>query len=155
CGRDLRRRRERPHDPPPRRDRGAARSTGLDHARRPPEGARPAGGPRPLPLPASPSRGRDRGRTPRPEERPMTIDESARALAGVRAFAAALGPATAANAQDKSPRVYENKLTPIAAPRPILAAHPEFIEPVREVARFEAPAIVEDEGADLSVRAWR
>ena len=31
----------------------------------------------------------------------------------------------------------------------------EFIEPIRETVRWEAPAIVEDEQADLHVRAWR
>lgn len=85
----------------------------------------------------------------------MTIPESARVLAGFLTLGLALAPAEPAHAQDRTTRVYENRLTPIASPRPILANHPEFIEPVREVARFEAPAIVQDEGADLSVRAWR
>lgn len=52
-------------------------------------------------------------------------------------------------------RIYENTLTPIEDPLPILADHPEWVQPVIEVARFEAPAIVEQEGADLHVRAWR
>jgi nicotinamidase-related amidase len=52
-------------------------------------------------------------------------------------------------------RVYQNHLTPIANPKPLLADHPEFIEPVREVTHYEAPALVDDDGADLSVRAWR
>jgi nicotinamidase-related amidase len=52
-------------------------------------------------------------------------------------------------------RTYENRLTPIAAPKPLLADHPEFIEPVREVTRYEAPALVDEPGADLEVRAWR
>jgi hypothetical protein len=52
-------------------------------------------------------------------------------------------------------RTYENRLTPIAHPKPLLADHPDFVEPVRETARFEAPALVEDPGADLHVRAWR
>jgi hypothetical protein len=52
-------------------------------------------------------------------------------------------------------RVYENRLTPIANPAPLLADHPEFVEPVRETRRFLAPALVEDPGADLEVRAWR
>jgi hypothetical protein len=52
-------------------------------------------------------------------------------------------------------RVYENRLTPIAGPTPILADHPEFVEPIRETARFEAPILVDDPGAELSVRAWR
>ena len=52
-------------------------------------------------------------------------------------------------------RLYENRLKPISDPRPILADHPQFVEPVREVARFEAPILVDDPGADLDVRAWR
>src|SRR5262245_51652813 len=52
-------------------------------------------------------------------------------------------------------RVYENTLSPIKDPRPILADHPEYVEPVRETARFEAPVLVDDPGADLDVRAWR
>jgi nicotinamidase-related amidase len=52
-------------------------------------------------------------------------------------------------------RVYRNTLTPLVNPPPLLADYPEFIEPVIETRRFEAPAIVDDEGADLEVRAWR
>jgi len=52
-------------------------------------------------------------------------------------------------------RTYHNHLTPIADPQPLLADHPEFFAPVRETARFEAPPIVDDPGADLAVRAWR
>ena len=53
-------------------------------------------------------------------------------------------------------RVYENRLTMVKDPKPILADHPRFVEPVHEVAaRFEAPMLVDDAGADLSVRAWR
>jgi hypothetical protein len=40
-------------------------------------------------------------------------------------------------------------------PQPLLADHPEFIEPVKELGRFEAPRLVDDPGADLHVRAWR
>jgi hypothetical protein len=58
-------------------------------------------------------------------------------------------------AQEPRPRAYENRLTPLRDPKPLLADHPEFVEPVREVARFEAPTLVDDEGADLLVRAWR
>ncbi|MBM3289127.1 MAG: hypothetical protein FJY92_03160, partial [Candidatus Hydrogenedentes bacterium] len=50
---------------------------------------------------------------------------------------------------------YQNTLLPIADPRPILADHPDWVQPVVEAARFEAPAIVNDEKADLDVRAWR
>jgi hypothetical protein len=53
-------------------------------------------------------------------------------------------------------RVYDNRLTAVKDPKPILADHPRFVEPVHEVvARFEAPMLVDDAGADLSVRAWR
>ena len=52
-------------------------------------------------------------------------------------------------------RSYHNRLTRVTAPRPILADHPEFIAPVREPVRYEAPALVVDQAADLHVRAWR
>ena len=52
-------------------------------------------------------------------------------------------------------RVYENRLTPIANPAPLLADCPEFVQPVVEVRRFEAPPLLDEEGADLAVRAWR
>lgn len=54
-----------------------------------------------------------------------------------------------------STRVYENRLRPIANPAPILADFPQFVEPVRETARFEAQILVDDPEADLEVRAWR
>ncbi|QDT94681.1 isochorismatase family protein [Gimesia aquarii] len=52
-------------------------------------------------------------------------------------------------------RVYHNTLKKLKAPSPLLADHPEFIQPIEELRRFEAPLLVDDEGADLSVRAWR
>src|SRR5262249_2146687 len=52
-------------------------------------------------------------------------------------------------------RNYQNRLTLLENPKPILADHPEFFEPIKERARFEAPLLVDDVGADLSVRAWR
>ncbi|MEO6181553.1 MAG: hypothetical protein ABIP71_00280, partial [Verrucomicrobiota bacterium] len=52
-------------------------------------------------------------------------------------------------------RTYENILTPIKNPKPLLADFPEWVEPIRETNRFEAPILVDDKGADLSVRAWR
>jgi hypothetical protein len=66
-----------------------------------------------------------------------------------------LAIALATHAEEEKPRVYANRLTPIADPKPLLADFPEFIEPVREVARFESPLLVDDKDADLSVRAWR
>jgi hypothetical protein len=52
-------------------------------------------------------------------------------------------------------RTYENLLTPLADAAPLLADHPEFVEPIREKRRFEAPVLVDDKDADLHVRAWR
>ena len=52
-------------------------------------------------------------------------------------------------------RTYENRLTAIKKPKPLLADFPEWVEPIRETNRFEAPILVDDKDADLSVRAWR
>lgn len=52
-------------------------------------------------------------------------------------------------------RVYQNRLTLLEDPAPLLADYPDYVQPVEEVRRFEAPALVDDDGADLSVRAWR
>jgi hypothetical protein len=64
-----------------------------------------------------------------------------------------IGTASAAAADARRP--YANTLTPIKKPKPLLADHPEWVEPVRETNRWEAPAIVDDADADLHVRAWR
>src|SRR5690242_5679435 len=58
-------------------------------------------------------------------------------------------------AEPAATRGYENVLTPIANPKPLLADFPKFVEPVIESRRFEAPRLVDDPGADLEVRAWR
>lgn len=50
---------------------------------------------------------------------------------------------------------YDNHLTPIANPLPLLAEAPDFVEPLLETNRFSAAAVVDEPGADLSVRAWR
>lgn len=61
-----------------------------------------------------------------------------------------------AGTQESPPtRPYENRLTRLEKPRPLLADHPRYVEPVRELTRYEAPAVVQDPGADLDVRAWR
>src|SRR5262245_42981237 len=52
-------------------------------------------------------------------------------------------------------RTYENRLTRIQNPYPLLADHREWVEPIRETNRFEAPSLVNDPGADLHARAWR
>ncbi|RPI86279.1 MAG: hypothetical protein EHM42_06130, partial [Planctomycetaceae bacterium] len=73
------------------------------------------------------------------------------------------GPVHAANATEDSKRepaaepqrIYRNVLTPIKSSAPLLADYPEFIQPVEDLLRFEAPPLVIDEGADLEIRAWR
>lgn len=52
-------------------------------------------------------------------------------------------------------RIYQNILTRIKDPQPLLADHPEFVQPIREEARYEAPLLVNDPKANLEVRAWR
>jgi hypothetical protein len=61
----------------------------------------------------------------------------------------------AAVAQEAATRIYENKLTLIQDPKPLLADYPEFVQPVVESQRFQAPVLVDDDNADLDVRAWR
>ena len=57
--------------------------------------------------------------------------------------------------EQKESRRYENKLTLLKDAPPLLADHPEFIEPIKETTRYEAPLLVDDVNADLHVRAWR
>src|SRR6266404_9399511 len=64
------------------------------------------------------------------------------------------GVSVPVRAQDK-PRVYENRLTPLKDPPPLLADHPEYVEPIKTGPRFEAPILIDDKDADLDVRAWR
>lgn len=54
-----------------------------------------------------------------------------------------------------SVRVYQNTLRPIDHPAPLLADHPEYVQPIDEVHRFEAPPLIVDPDAELAVRAWR
>ena len=82
----------------------------------------------------------------------MTTQAATRLLATAFVLVLALSET---RAQEVKTRVYENRLTPIVDAKPLLADHPEFVEPIREVSRFEAPRLVDDEGADLNVRAWR
>jgi nicotinamidase-related amidase len=58
----------------------------------------------------------------------------------------------------KSPsesQVYRNELRLIENPQPLLADYPEFVEPVIEERHYEAPTLIDENGADLEVRAWR
>jgi hypothetical protein len=52
-------------------------------------------------------------------------------------------------------RIYDNRLTPLKDPAPLMGDHPEFVEPIREAPRFEGALLVDDPKADLEVRAWR
>lgn len=65
------------------------------------------------------------------------------------AFAAAKEPARS------KPRVYRNTLTRLENPKPLLNDFPEFVQPINEEARYEAPILVNDPGGKLEVRAWR
>lgn len=61
-----------------------------------------------------------------------------------------------AEAQEtSSARTYRNELRPVENPRTILADFPEFVQPVEDVRRFEAPRLIDDPRGDLDVRAWR
>jgi hypothetical protein len=62
---------------------------------------------------------------------------------------------TPGRAEQPEARQYQNVLTPISNPQPLLNDYPEFVQPVVEARRFEAPALIEDPDADLDVRAWR
>jgi len=68
---------------------------------------------------------------------------------------AILAASTTTLADGPAKRSYDNRLTRLADPGPLLADHPEFVEPVRETVRYEAPLLVDDPDADLHVRAWR
>jgi hypothetical protein len=68
---------------------------------------------------------------------------------------AALATAAVAAGEEATARTYDNRLTPISNPPPLLADHPEFVEPIRETARYESPVLINEDAADLSVRAWR
>lgn len=57
--------------------------------------------------------------------------------------------------ESKAGRSYQNRLTLIKDAKPILADHPEFVQPVQDVKRYEAPPLLDQEGATLSVRSWR
>ena len=65
-----------------------------------------------------------------------------------------LQPTAAASATEPA-RAYENRLTPIRKPKPLLADYLEWIEPIRETNRWEAAPVVDDVDADLHVRGWR
>ena len=57
--------------------------------------------------------------------------------------------------QEDAVRIYKNRLTPLVQPQPLLNDHPEFVQPINDESRFEAPVLVDDKDANLNVRAWR
>ena len=71
------------------------------------------------------------------------------------ASAIALPIGLVASADGPPKRIYQNQLTLLENPPPLLADYPEYVQPVIERQRFEAPVLVDEEGADLAVRAWR
>ena len=68
---------------------------------------------------------------------------------------ALIGIQAVAMGQESAPRVYDNRLSPLKDPAPLLADHPQYVEPIRTGPRFEAAMLVDDADADLDVRAWR
>lgn len=50
---------------------------------------------------------------------------------------------------------YTNNLTKLDKPAPLLADYPQYVQPVIEETRFEAPILVNDPEGNLDVRAWR
>ena len=70
----------------------------------------------------------------------------------VQCFLLLISSSAAGSAEE---RTYQNQLTRIQNPKPLLAGFPKWVEPIRETNRFEAPILVHDKDADLSVRAWR
>ena len=70
-------------------------------------------------------------------------------------LACTLALQSTARGEDVNSRVYENRLTPLKNPQPLLADHPDFVAPIEEERRFEAPPIIDEDAGDLDVRAWR
>ncbi len=52
-------------------------------------------------------------------------------------------------------RTYSNQLKRLESPAPLLADYPDYVAPVTDLTRYEAPILVDDPQANLSVRAWR
>lgn len=73
------------------------------------------------------------------------------------AISLAIGASAAvALAQEEgASRVYQNKLVKLERPAPLLADYPQYVAPVEEQTRYEAPALVNDADGNLAVRAWR
>ncbi len=86
------------------------------------------------------------------------ILNASRARLGYVGLIAALSvavPSPVCGVEPAATRTYSNQLTRLVDPPPLLADHPQFVQPVVETVRYEAPRLVDDEQADLTVRAWR
>jgi hypothetical protein len=60
-----------------------------------------------------------------------------------------------ADSQSPGTRTYVSQLAPLDHGMPILADHPDFVEPLQPAIRLQAKPIVVDASGDLEVRAWR
>lgn len=70
-------------------------------------------------------------------------------------FATIIAVAYSSNVSAQSTVSYQNKLTRIDNPKPLLADYPEYVAPILEQNHFEAPALVNDPQSTIQVRAWR
>lgn len=52
-------------------------------------------------------------------------------------------------------RIYQNRLKRLENFAPLLADYPEFVQPISERVRYEAPALIDDADGDVEIRAWR
>ena len=71
------------------------------------------------------------------------------------AIMAGLFSSASVDAQVKGQRVYQNTLKLLKNPAPLLNDYPQFVQPIIERRRFEAPKLVDDPQGNLEVRAWR
>src|SRR5262245_17841463 len=85
----------------------------------------------------------------------LISERTMRALLRCAFTAASIAACSIAAAAEPAARVYKNELRELKSPAPLLADHPEYIQPIEEVHRFEAATLVDDADADLDVRAWR
>lgn len=87
----------------------------------------------------------------------MRIIVSFRAIALIAAAASTVAAEEKGLAIDGSPHhtTYHNTLTKLESPAPILGDFPQYVQPVIEETRYQAPILVNDADGDLDVRAWR
>lgn len=66
-----------------------------------------------------------------------------------------LGSGAPGWAQSGDTFTYQNRLQVLEDPQPLLGDFPQFVKPVRERRRLEAPPLLNEANGDLDVRAWR